>query len=85
MRDHLNQLLEDLNREIDAHHPLDQQQREQLRALSNHIDAMLQEEGRAEQADTDPIQESLVMLEDKYPRVSALIREVQQVLINIGV
>ncbi len=85
MRDHLNQLLEDLNREIDAHHQLDQQQREQLRALSNHIDAMLQEEGRAEQADTDPIQESLVMLEDKYPRVSALIREVQQVLINIGV
>ncbi|TQV68171.1 DUF4404 family protein [Exilibacterium tricleocarpae] len=85
MRDQLNDLLTKLNREIDAHDQLDDEQREQLRALSNHIDALLYAEEQPGDSEHEPIQESIVMLEDKFPRVTALLREVQQVLINIGV
>ena len=85
MRDQLNDLLAELNREIDAHEQLDEQQREQLRALSNHIDAMLYADDASTETGHEPVQESIVMLEDKFPRVTAVLREVQQVLINIGV
>ena len=85
MRDQLNDLLSKLNREIDAHEQLDDEQREQLRALSNHIDALLYAEDGTTEAGHEPLQESIVMLEDKFPRVTAVLREVQQVLISIGV
>lgn len=87
MRDRIDQLLAEMEDEISKHTHLDQQRREHLQALANHIEQRLNEDREASLGnDYDwSLQESVVLFEEEFPKLATLLREIQRVLMNIGI
>ncbi len=88
MRDRLDQLLSEMEEEIGKQTYLDAEHRQHLRKLANHIEERINDDGNSSTDVEDherSLNESVLLLEEEFPKLAAIVREIQQILVNIGV